>query len=316
MTNPPVDVDPPLSIEPIVGWRAWPLDRVGGELSLRSVTRPDHWPAREAMVARCLQHRGTAPDWHCTCGLYATASPEQLAMSGVLGEGIGVVGTVAMWGRIIEYTLGTRSRFAYPARLRLVCGRCLALGAGAVTPVRVLGEHGSLTAVCEAHWSGPAARADPAADLEAELLSTYGVELLPIEQLSGGLRAWPIRISRRRVPVVTPATIPRRRVPVVTPATTERSNAWWIVAGVYFVTRFIGTLQQQTAADASSARPDVTSSPSALGSSSTSITHDVRIAPETFEPSAQSTALRWVGATPSSMESWPRWLGPTNPIDR
>ena len=87
MTNPPVDVDPPLSLEPVVGWRAWGLDRVGGELSLRSVTRPDHWPAREAMVARCLQHRaGTVPDWHCTCGLYAVASPEHLARSGVLGD--------------------------------------------------------------------------------------------------------------------------------------------------------------------------------------------------------------------------------------
>jgi hypothetical protein len=316
MTNALLDVDPPLSLEPVVGWRAWPLDRVGGELSLRSVTRPDHWPAREAMVARCLQHRGTAPDWHCTCGLYATASPEQLAMSGVLGEGISVVGTVAMWGRIIEYTLGTRSRFAYPARLRLVCGRCLALGAGAVAPVRVLGEHGSLTAVCEAHWSGPAARADPAADVEAELLSTYGVELLPIEQLSGGLRAWPIPIPRRRVPVVMPATIPRRRVPVVMPATTERSNAWWIVAGVYFVTRVIGTLQQPTAADASAAPSNVASSPSALGVSSTSTTSHIRNSPETSDPSRPSRALRWVGAPPRSIESWPRWLGPANSTDR
>ena len=193
MTNPPVDVDPPLSLEPVVGWRTWGLDRVGGELTLRSVTRPDHWPAREAMVARCLQHRaGTVPEWRCTCGLYAMASPEQLVRSGVLAIGSGVVGTVCDVGTDHRVHVRTRSRFAYPARLRLVCGRCLALGAGAVTPVMVLGEHGSLAAVCEAHWSGPAARADPAAEVQAELLSTYGVELLPIEQLSGGLRAWPI----------------------------------------------------------------------------------------------------------------------------
>ena len=67
MTNAPVDVDPPLFLEPVVGWRTWGLDRVGGALTLRSVTRPDHWPARQAMVARCLQHRaGTVPDWYCT----------------------------------------------------------------------------------------------------------------------------------------------------------------------------------------------------------------------------------------------------------
>ena len=141
MTNPPVDVDPPLSLEPVVGWRTWGLDRAGGALTLRSVTRPDHWPAREAMVARCLQHRaGTVPEWYCTCGLYAVTSPEHLVRSGVLAIESGVVGTVSMWGRLIEHPFGARSRFAYPARLRLVCGRCLALGAGAVTPVMVLGE--------------------------------------------------------------------------------------------------------------------------------------------------------------------------------
>jgi hypothetical protein len=302
MTNPPVDVDPPLSLEPVVGWRTWGLDRAGGALTLRSVTRPDRWPAREAMVARCLQHRaGTVPEWYCTCGLYAVTSPEHLVRSGVLAIESGVVGTVSMWGRIIEHPFGARSRFAYPARLRLVCGRCLALGAGAVTPVMVLGERGSLAAVCEAHWSGPAARADPAAEVQAELLSTYGVELLPIEQLSGGLRARPVPNTRRRVPLVTPAT-------------TDRSSAWWLVAGVYLVARVIGSFQQPTA-DASPARPDVTSSPSALGSASTSTT-DVRIAPETFEPSGSSTALRWVGASPRSIASWPRWLGPATSTDR
>jgi hypothetical protein len=287
MTTPLLDVAPPLSLEPVVGWRAWRLDRIGGALALRSVTRPDHWPAREAMVATCVEHRAwTAPDERCTCGLYAAASPEQLARSGVLGEGISVVGTVSMWGRMILYTLGARSRFAYPARLRLVCGRCLALGAGAVTPVRVLGEHGSLTAVCETHWSGPAGRADSAADVEAELLSTYRVELLPVEQLKGGLRARPVPITRRPVPAVTPAA-------------TDRLNAWRVLVAIYFVARVIGTLLQPTE-DASAAQPDVTSSPSALGSSSTSTTH-VRTAPETSEPSGSSTALRWVGASPTSI---------------
>ena len=77
--------------------------------------------------------------------------PLRSGIAGLLGEvgceriGGSVVGTVSMWGRVIEHTRGARSRFAYPARLRLVCGPCLAVGAGAVTPVRVLGDHGSLT---------------------------------------------------------------------------------------------------------------------------------------------------------------------------
>jgi hypothetical protein len=109
MANSPLDVDPPLTLEPVVGWRVWGLDRVGGALMLRSVTRPDRWPARDVMVAKCIRHRAwTVPDWDCTCGLYAAASPEQLTLSGVLGIGNSVVGTVSMWGRLIEYTLGAR----------------------------------------------------------------------------------------------------------------------------------------------------------------------------------------------------------------
>ena len=90
----------------------------------------------------CPTSRVDRPRRHCTCGLYAAASQDYLARSGVTRIGSSVVGTVSMWGRVIEHTRGARSRFAYPARLRLVCEPCLALGAGAVTPVRVLGDHG------------------------------------------------------------------------------------------------------------------------------------------------------------------------------
>ena len=250
MANSPLDVDPPLSLEPVVGWRVWGLERVGGALTLRSVTRPDHWPAKDVMVATCVQHRAwTVPDEHCTCGLYAAASPDYLARSGVTRIGSSVVGTVSMWGRVIEHTRGARSRFAYPARLRLVCEPCLAVGAGAVMPVTVLGDHGSLTAVCRTHWSGPTARADPAADVEAELLSTYGVELLPVEQLSGGLRARPVRIARPSAPAAT--SIETRRVQIGR-----------FMIGLVLV-QAISALTQP-AADASAAQTDVTSSPPAV----------------------------------------------------
>ena len=263
MANSPLDVDPPLSLEPVVGWRVWGLDRVGGALTLRSVTRPVHWPAKDVMVATCVRHRAwTVPDEHCTCGLYAAASPDYLARSGVPRIGSSVVGTVSMWGRVIEHTRGARSRFAYPARLRLVCEPCLAVGAGAVTPVRVLGDHGSLTAVCRTHWSGPTAHADLAADVEAELLSTYGVELLPIEQLSGGLRARPVRISRPSAPAAP--SIETRRVRV------ER-----VMICLYFVAQIISTLMQPDA-DASVAQTDVTSSPSAVVSPARSGQHVVK----------------------------------------
>jgi hypothetical protein len=299
MANPRFDVDPPLFIEPVEGWRAWVLDRVDGRLRLRSLTRTDHWPARDAMVATCFAHRAwTVPDERCTCGLYATSSPEQLARSGMLGADISVVGTIAMWGRVIEHTLGARSRFAYPSRLRLVCGPCLALGAGAVTPVRVLGEHGSLKSVCRRHWNEPSVRAEQASDIEGELLATYGVELLPIEQLTGGLR-------------IRPATTRRIPVPADTPRDISRRWGWQIAIGAWFLSRVISMVAEPTS-DASAAQADVASSPPALVSTLGAATSND--APETVRArptGTSSTTLRWVGDPPTSTTSWPRWLGPS-----
>ncbi len=249
------------------------------------------------MVATCVFHRGrTVPDERCMCGLYAASSPEQLARSGVLGGGISVVGTVAMWGRLIEYTLGARSRLAYPSRLRLVCGPCIALGAGAVAPVMVLGEQGSLNAVCRRHWTGPSARAEPASDIEAELLSTYGVELLPIEQLSGALRPRPVRLPRIPVPADPPTEVSRRW-------------GWQIAIGAYFLSRVVG-MALQPDSDASAAQSDVTSPPPAFVSVSGSPTGSDVLGTVETRPGASSTTLRWVGAVPTSTTSWPRWLGP------
>ena len=47
----------------------------------------------------------------------------------------------------MEHGRGARSEFAYPARLRLVCGSCLAEGSGAVAPVEVVDSGGGLIAV-------------------------------------------------------------------------------------------------------------------------------------------------------------------------
>ena len=41
MATSPQPADPPLSLEPVVGWRAWRLRRVGGVLTLVSLTRDD-----------------------------------------------------------------------------------------------------------------------------------------------------------------------------------------------------------------------------------------------------------------------------------
>ena len=143
------------------------------------------------MHATCgrLSSGHRSPGEGCTCGLYATSTPEALARAGVFNPGTGVVGAIAMWGRVVEHGRGARSEFAYPARLRLVCGSCLAEGSGAVAPVEVVDSGGGLIAVLpEAPRPlGTDGRSRRSA-IEAELLSTFGVELLPIERVDRSLR--------------------------------------------------------------------------------------------------------------------------------
>jgi hypothetical protein len=186
MTSP----EPPLSIEPVRGWRVWRLVRIRGRLALRSLTQDAVWKPDQAMHATCGRrssgHR--SPGEGCTCGLYATSTPEALARAGVFNPGTGVVGAIAMWGRVVEHGRGARSEFAYPARLRLVCGSCLAEGSGGVAPVEVVDSGGVLTPFCRKHLAARNGRTVAASAIEAELLSTFGVELLPIERVDRSLR--------------------------------------------------------------------------------------------------------------------------------
>lgn len=188
------------SVEPIEGWRAWRLRRTDeGALRVAPTTpRPD-WEPGVAIHATCsgahtreymiynpeLAKFHRSPEPGCTCGVHATKDPRRLRRSRP-GKTAGVIGTVAMWGRVIEHTKGWRAEFAYPARLRLVCVWCLWNGDLPALPEAVLDRGGALLPICAAHRSKPAA---VGAELELEptqnaMLDTYGVELLPVEALS------------------------------------------------------------------------------------------------------------------------------------
>jgi hypothetical protein len=186
MTSP----EPLFSIEPVLGWRVWRLTRIRGRLVLRSITHDSMWMPDEAMHASCprISARHRSPGDGCTCGLYAASSPEALARAGVFSTATGVVGAIAMWGLVVEHGRGARSEFAYPARLRLVCGSCLARGSGAVAPVQVLESGGGLIPVCRKHAVDQRGPTVPADGIEAELLSTYRVELLPLARVDRALR--------------------------------------------------------------------------------------------------------------------------------
>jgi hypothetical protein len=175
----------PLSIEPYLGWRCWRLQRIQGKLTLISVTSGEAWPAREPMRARCRRYaQHAAPALGCMCGLYAASSSKALARAHVYQHTTSVVGAIAMWGTVMEYTEGAKSSLAYPARLALACGPCLA-GGGHGTPEVVVTRHAALVALCRRHRLLQHERGgEPAAQVQAELLATYGVEPMPFERIT------------------------------------------------------------------------------------------------------------------------------------
>lgn len=123
-------------VSPITGYRVWQcasegLKSLNGEL----------WPPAQPLVARCRttawakkvsegQSRHDAPQWQCTCGVYAAKSPHHLRRKGYLDHGI--CGEVYLWGQVVEHHSGWRAQFGYPKNLVLSADR-LPLGLAGVT---------------------------------------------------------------------------------------------------------------------------------------------------------------------------------------
>jgi hypothetical protein len=168
------------SAEPVVGWRAWRLRRdEAGSLCLQPAFRGSPWRPREPVAAECVRRRRHgAPKRRCTCGLYGFRDGSEVGLGGTR---LAAVGQVSMWGRVVEHDRGYRAEFAYPARLRLVCSVCLTMGERPATPVVVSEEGGFLLPLCDEHARSHRGHGElhPAAEVQAELLSTYAVDLLP-----------------------------------------------------------------------------------------------------------------------------------------
>jgi hypothetical protein len=177
--------------DPIEGWRTWRLVRRGNEAGLGSLFSPDErWNPRVAARAVCAVEGSyhPAPALDCRCGYYAYAERARLAGA---SRRSAVVGAVAMWGEVIGHDFGYRAQYAYPQRLRLVCGSCLRVGRDRV-PRWVVERREELTAVCARHAPRLRRRSAriPAARVEAELLGAYAVELLPPTGLSAPPLHW------------------------------------------------------------------------------------------------------------------------------
>lgn len=201
-------VEPPSQVvtEPFLGWRAWRLFRGPGGLSLVSVNGFSVWCPLRANIAECYSsEHDLHPAYEDSCGLYAFKNAATLRM---LWGGVTVVGSVALWGRVVEHRFGYRAQFAYPQRLRLICGECLKLGMATVnecervvpvttdrqlTRSELDPKEQELAAICSLH--AESATRDDASDLaqevQSELLSTYAVDVLNTVVLP------PVRMPRR-----------------------------------------------------------------------------------------------------------------------
>lgn len=134
--------------EPVRAWRLWEVDDFEGAPRLRSVYRNAFWPVRARFEARCEAHKlrlwrqakHAAPTETCTCGVYGVAFEvirKFTVEDGLPPERSLAVGTVSLWGDVIECERGWRASFAYPSRLfmPLVCSDAEAKATG-------LGDYG------------------------------------------------------------------------------------------------------------------------------------------------------------------------------
>ena len=177
-------------VEPIIGWRGWFLrvSAFGPELVPAGAGRGG-WPWRAPMTARCAEGREhRSPDPSCGCGLSAF-KPETAHRS--RGSRFPVIGTVSMWGRIVEHQHGWRAEHAYPDRLRLVCGACLRARTGRRAGIPVVAgtiagagaSPGFASAWCATHVPSELSRTWSAPEVASALLSRYAVDPLPIDRI-------------------------------------------------------------------------------------------------------------------------------------
>jgi hypothetical protein len=181
------DTIPSLIAEPILAWRTWTLagSRDGMDVRLLPIAgdgRP--WPPQEPASAACTRRRAhRVPELDCTCGLHAMHGADPLRRT----RDPAVLGTVALWGRVIEHAQGFRAELGYPQRLRLICYLCFSLwGTHAPSESTVVVRHrgGRMVPLCEPHlelslrYGYRIPRLLHARPVEQALLSTYAVDLL------------------------------------------------------------------------------------------------------------------------------------------
>jgi hypothetical protein len=120
--------------EPLCAWRMWEIEDVGGAPRLRSLYRMSFWPVGAPFEARCeaqrlrlsRRPRHAAPSETCSCGIYGAPFElirKKLAIDDGLPPGcLFALGTVSLWGDVLECERGWRAALAYPRHLFVPLG--------------------------------------------------------------------------------------------------------------------------------------------------------------------------------------------------
>jgi hypothetical protein len=122
--HPPV----PDYAEPLRAWRLWAVEDISGSARLRSLYQRCVWPTGAPIAAHChaqrfrLWHRSPheAPVDTCSCGIYAVGADRihGLWRDPEPAPGFSlVIGTVSLWGAVVECENGWRAGYAYPREI-------------------------------------------------------------------------------------------------------------------------------------------------------------------------------------------------------
>lgn len=126
-------VDAEMYIDPFIGWRCWAIKVNAEAIWLESITYKAKWIAEERMEAGCITMTGgkneesdhDSPNVDCGCGIYSVASKEQ-ALGWLNQYWMAIyqnpttfrcIGTAKLWGKVIRFTRGFLSQYAYPEKI-------------------------------------------------------------------------------------------------------------------------------------------------------------------------------------------------------
>ena len=135
--EPPEPAKSPDYVHTITAWRGWDIDN--GRLA--ALGSDAIWRPKKAEQADCRNHNHPAPQMKCACGYWSFKKFEDMVkvLEGYANN-VRVVGTVEIWGRVIECSNGYRSEYAYPKELWLLEEGLESLSWAYGVPVRKLEE--------------------------------------------------------------------------------------------------------------------------------------------------------------------------------